>query len=225
MSTFERPERLKTPKYLVAATYRMLGTRCLRCDLDRPLEVAHIVDWPSCFASAGEEIDGLAPPEAWHYAEAISRFHDLGNVLPLCCNCHTLYDGKQYTDVTESEIRGYRDAAVRKPEALSRLIDFVGTELRGRPGRCIHKVGSRREHTHTADPVACSWPLTWISQGYELGLVAEDPNLIVMSAECGFHYHVPLTTTEIRMCSGELSECGRGGRVWKRRRTGRRSLA
>ena len=166
-----------------------------------------------CVALAGKEIDGIAPPETWHYGQAVSRFHHLGNVLPLCANCHTLYDGVQWEDVTETEIRGYRDAAVRKPEVLSRLIEFVGTELSGRPNRCTHKIDGKQKHSHAVDVEACVWPLIWISQGYQQGLVTEDPNVIVESGDSGFHYHVSLTTTEISMCSGELSECGRGGRV------------
>ncbi|MEV0035202.1 HNH endonuclease [Streptomyces sp. NPDC050804] len=220
MAAFERPGN---PEYLRQATFRMFGERCLRCGESRPLEMAHIANWPKCVILAGEKIDGVAPPDEWHYGAAVGHFHHLGNVLPLCANCHTLYDGEQYTDVTESEIRDYRDAAVRQPDVLARLIDFVGTELSGRPGRCTHKVDGKRKHSHAVDAEACAWPLMWISQGYEQGLVTDDPNMIVLLRDSGFHYHVPLTTTEISMCSGELSECGRGVRIWKRSRAHRSS--
>ncbi|WP_157902900.1 HNH endonuclease [Streptomyces jeddahensis] len=213
MAAFERPGN---PEYLRQATFRIFGEQCLRCGERRPLEMAHIMNWPRCVAVAGKEVNGIAPPEAWHYGEALRHFHHLGNVLPLCANCHTLYDGVQWEDVTEAEVRGYRDAAVQEPDVLSRLINFVGTELSGRPNRCTHKVDGKRKHSHAVDVNSCVWPLTWIAQGYELGLITEKPNLIV-SADSAVHYHVLLTTTEIRMCTGEVSRCGRDGKVWKRR--------
>ncbi|WP_405832477.1 HNH endonuclease [Streptomyces sp. NBC_00105] len=220
MAAFERPDN---PEYLRQASFHIFGEQCLRCGAVRPLEMAHIMNWPKCVAAAGEEIDGIAPPEAWHYGAAVSYFHHLGNVLPLCANCHTLFDNMQYEDVTEAEIKGYRDDAVRKPETLTRLIDFVGTELSGRPGRCTHKIEGKRKHSHVVDVEACMWPLMWISQSYEKGPVTDDPKMIVKSRDSGFHYHVPLTTTEISMCSGELSECSQGVRVWKRPRSAKRS--
>jgi hypothetical protein len=212
MAAFERPSN---PEYLRNATFRIFGEQCLRCGKNRPLEMAHIINWPRCVTIAGEEINGAAPPEAWHYAEAVRHFHHLGNVLPLCANCHTLYDGEQWEDVTESEIKGFRDTAVQETGVLLRLIDFVGTELSGRPNRCTHKVDGKRKHSHAVDVDSCVWPLIWISQGYELGLICEEPNLIVPTGPEA-HYHVPLSTPQIRMCTAELSDCRQKGRIWKR---------
>ncbi|MFI6275957.1 HNH endonuclease [Streptomyces sp. NPDC050988] len=208
--TFERP---KTPQYLVDSTYRLLGSRCLRCDVDRPLEVAHIMDWPKCVAVAGEGF--AAAPDGWHYAEALRHFHHVGNMLPLCANCHALYDGSRYADVTECEIRSYRDTAVRRPEILSRLIDFVGTELSGRPNRCAHRVSGKRMHSRAADVGACTWPLIWISKGYELGLIDDNPKMLVVTNGDVFHDHVCLRTTAVSSCSGDLSECRQGSRIWR----------
>jgi hypothetical protein len=177
--------------------------------------VAHIIDWPKCVELASEQITGRKPPEGWLYEEAVRYFHDLGNVLPLCPNCHGLYDGIHYTDITECEIRRYRDDAVQQPETLARLIDFVGVELSGRPNRCTHKVAGRRKHSRTVNLAACTWPLIWIARGYELGVLTDNPHLTVNSAGAG-HYHVRLDTTEIRLRSARLGECGHFGEIWRR---------
>jgi hypothetical protein len=171
--SFKRPP---TPGYLRAATFDMFGERCLRCDLDRPLQVAHILDWRTCVKQAGELSRDRLPPRDWHYREAVRYFHDLGNVLPLCGNCHLLYDDSRYGDITECELRRLRDAAVQEPETLAKLITFVRRELSGRPNRCAH---DGRPHGRATDLLACMWPLTWISDGYARGVLTEDPNLVV----------------------------------------------
>ncbi|MGQ0631493.1 MAG: HNH endonuclease [Sporichthyaceae bacterium] len=207
--------RPPTPEYLREATFRMLGMRCLRCGTVRPLEVAHIMDWPTCVAAASKQINGMEPPADWRMGVALQSFHNLGNVLPLCRNCHGLYDGRQHEDVTECEIRGYRDAAVREAGALARLIDFVGTELHGRPNRCTHMIDGRREHSHMVDLQACAWPLIWLAQGYRDGALAGDPHLVVPSAGAG-HHHVHLDTTTIALCGSPLAECNRAGQIWSK---------
>ncbi|MFC1438465.1 HNH endonuclease signature motif containing protein [Streptacidiphilus sp. N1-10] len=199
----------------------MLGDRCLRCGLERPLEVAHIIEWPRCFAIAGEEIDGQKPPREWHYGEAVRHFHHLGNMLPLCSNCHTLFDGKQYPEVTEEQIRALRDAVVKKPETLLRLIEFIGEELSGRPGRCTHNVDGKRKHSHAVDVTACTWPLIWLSESYKLGTITDNPNLLIEPSGGGYHYHASLDTGTISLCSARVSDCRPGARILHRNRRAR----
>jgi hypothetical protein len=198
MPSFNRPS---TPKFLATATYRMFGEACLRCETDRPLEVAHILDWPTCVARAGQSRSGTTPPRDWHYDVAVDNFHNLGNVLPLCKNCHGLYDGPRYTDVTECELRRYRDAAVRRPEVLARLIDFIGIELSGRPGRCTHRIDGKRQHSHMVDTRAVMTPLRWIADGYESGVLTDEPHMIVSNSG-GWHFHVHLDHATVAHCAG-----------------------
>jgi hypothetical protein len=221
MSDLKRPE---TPAYLRQAVYRVFGKYCLRCLITRPIEVAHINDWPTCRLQAGLPIDDLLPPTDWRESEALRLFHDLGNVLPLCPNCHTLYDGSEYEDVDESEIRGYRDSAVLRTDVLTELIDFVGIELSGRPNRCSHKVAGKRVHARVADPNAVLWPLIWISHGYEQKALVEDPRMIVPTGD-GWHVHVNLDGAGFRHCAGQLGVCDRQGWVWKRRSRTRNTIS
>ncbi|MEU3657451.1 hypothetical protein AB0E67_32710 [Streptomyces sp. NPDC032161] len=51
----------------------------------------------------------------------------LGNVVPLCPNCHTLFDGP-YGEVDEAEIRALCDETARRPEVLVHVIDFIRAE-------------------------------------------------------------------------------------------------
>ncbi len=155
MPELKRPE---TPAYLRQAAYRVFGEQCLRCLGSRPIEVAHIVNWPACRLQAGLPVNGLQPPSDWREGEALRLFHDLGNVLPLCPNCHTIYDGIAYEDVDESQICGYRDRAVLRHDVLAQLIDFVGIELSGRPNRRPHQAAGRRVHTRVVNPNAVMWP-------------------------------------------------------------------
>lgn len=219
------PKRPETPEYLAKAVYRIFGERCLRCGTDRPLEVAHIRNWPTCTSLVEKKTEGLRPPPTWHqtaeewrYQDAYGLFHDLGNVLPLCASCHALFDGARYDDVTEEQIRKVRDDAVLQPEILMRTIDFVGAELRGRPNRCTHKEDNgRRRHTHRSDVMAITAPLSWLQRGFTLGLDLGDPALIVASVDGLQHHHVALDHSALSLCLGDLRDCTRATRLWKDR--------
>ncbi|MGW3425041.1 HNH endonuclease [Streptomyces phaeochromogenes] len=215
-------KRPKTPSYLVQAAYRIFGETCLRCGTERPLEIAHLRDWPTCRGWADSKTTGPVLSATWSAAlaerrmhMAYSRFHDLGNVAPLCANCHTLYDSPQYDDVTERDILTVRNAAVRRPGVLLRAVDFIGAELAGRPGRCAHKdTGERRTHSRRAEEIATFAPLAWIRRGYTLGLDLGDPALIITPADAPAHYHLVLDQGMVDLCSDELHRCAPGVRRW-----------
>jgi hypothetical protein len=68
----------------------------------------HIRNWPACRDRVETETAGLVLPATWSETleqkrgrMAYGRFHDLGNVVPLCANCHTPFDGRRYDDVRE----------------------------------------------------------------------------------------------------------------------------
>jgi hypothetical protein len=210
---FERPEN---PEFLIKATFRLFGEACLRCGEPRPLEMAHVAGWPECVALAGAEVNGMKPPRDWQYAVAVSSFHNLGNVVPLCCNCHTLFDIDRYPDVTTCDIVSLRDAAVQQPRVLAHLIDFVGTELRGRPNRCVHKTADgKRQHSHQIDELAALIPMPWIAAAHRWGDLTANPHMIVTGrTNDGWHHHVRLDLGAITHCSGALDACAPGAHVW-----------
>lgn len=219
MTVFDRPE---TPQYLIEACFWIFEERCFRCKIDRPLDVAHIENWPTCRERAGRPVAGFSPPADWHYGQALTEFHHIGNVLPLCKNCHGLYDGPQYPDVTEEEIRSYRDAAVKLPDVLGRLIDFVGIELYGRPNRCGHRDDEtkKRQHSHVVDTVATRWPMIWIGDAYREGTLTGDPRMTVITAD-GSHHHVHFGQMSVGTCGACCVPCcakesGDRGPVWRR---------
>jgi hypothetical protein len=208
---FDRPDN---PEFLIQATFRLFGEACLRCSVSRPLEMAHIRDWPECVAFAGAEIDGMKPPRDWHYAVAVDNFHNISNVVPLCCNCHTLFDHNRYPDVTECAILELRDEAVKRTEVLAHLINFVGTELFGRPNRCRHKTeDGKRKHTHLIDQMAAVIPMPWIADAYRVGTLTDNPHMIVRNSG-DWHHHVRLDHGSISYCSGSLDACASDARVW-----------
>jgi hypothetical protein len=85
--------------HLREATFWLFGRACLRCRTERPLEVAHVVDWPRCRELDSSPVGGIKPPTWFVDGEAIRLFHNIANVLPLCGNCHGLYDGRHHEDV------------------------------------------------------------------------------------------------------------------------------
>ncbi|MGH8791157.1 MAG: HNH endonuclease signature motif containing protein [Stackebrandtia sp.] len=181
----ERPNRPATPEFLKQAVYSVFGAKCLRCAEPRPLKAAHIVDWPDTWQYVRDSFPPYAPLD-W-FDEAKSVFHRIDNMIPLCSNCHDLYDDKQYEDVTEEEIRGYRDEAVKRPEVLLSLVKYVKDELSGRP-RCSHKEDGKPKHSISVDPLAALIPLHWIQQGIKAGAISPDPELKIRTGTSRSYY-------------------------------------
>ncbi|ARE79467.1 hypothetical protein B6R96_36200 (plasmid) [Streptomyces sp. Sge12] len=230
-------DRPKNPDYLIRAVQRIFGEACLRCGTDRPRAVmAHIRDWPKIREKADRQIWGTPlPPETVErlrekgvklaegtapeltrvtYEHRYGLFHDLGNVLPLCPNCHALFDGKSYPEVTEEDIRALRDDAVRRPEVLTRVIAFIRAELRGRQGRCTHRdENGAKEHTHRTDMMALGAPLFWVANGYAAGLDLGEPTFIVECASKTQHHHAALDQGVIDLCLAPLRSCTEAARI------------
>ena len=213
MSVLPRP---RTPEYLRDAAFEVFGRLCLRCALDRPLKVAHLVDWPRCRAIASRPVGRIKAPDWYAEPRALALFHNLGNVVPLCSNCHELYDSPKEEDVDEAEIRGFRDAALRRSDVLRRALDYVVAELTARPGRCRHLVDGRRSHSHQVDLTGCMHPLSWIADGYAAGVLSDHPEIVVVSAG-GSHHHVRLDRGELMGCGASLDDCARDADVRGRR--------
>lgn len=224
-------DRPKNPDYLLRAVHRVFGEACLRCGTARPRAVmAHIRDWRKIREKAHKQMWGTPlPPETVErlqqkgvklvegmtpdlarvtHEHRYGLFHDLGNVLPLCPNCHALFDGTAYSEVTEADIRALRDDAVRQPEVLSRVIDFIRRELRGRQGRCTHKdEDGVKEHTHRTDIMALGAPLSWVANGYAAGLDLGNPTFVVECVSGLQHHHVDLARGALNLCLGPISAC------------------
>ncbi|GGZ89719.1 hypothetical protein GCM10010371_57000 [Streptomyces subrutilus] len=221
-------DRPKNPDYLLRAVRRIFGAACLRCGTSRPrAEMAHIRDWPMVRKEGHEPFKGLLTSTVGAqrssstgpstkkpdlaklaYEHTYSLFHDLGNVLPLCPNCHTLFDGKSYPEVTKADILAVRDEAVRRPEVLARAIDFIRAELRGRPRRCTHRdEHGRQEHTHRSDIMALGAPLLWVSRGFSAGLDLGNPTLVVECVSGLQHHRVDLAQGALNLCVGSIRVC------------------
>ncbi|MFD9078280.1 HNH endonuclease [Streptomyces erythrochromogenes] len=227
-----RNDRPQNPEYLLRAVRRIFGEACLLCGISSPrAEMAHVRDWPTVRAEGHAPFERLLtstvgaqrtsktqptkPADVDKIADqhTYSLFHDLGNVLPLCPNCHTLYDGKDYPEVTEKEVLAARNSAVRQPEVLTQAIRFIEDELRGRPRRCTHlDKDGRREHTYRSDVMALSAPLSWVASGFAAGLDLGDPMLVVECASRLEHHHVDLAHTTVDLCIGPIRACPDLGR-------------
>ncbi|MFI9210340.1 HNH endonuclease [Streptomyces sp. NPDC053253] len=228
-----RSKRPRNPEYLVRAVHRIFGKACLQCGTERPTAVmAHIRNWsttrqdtaadfPAPLSAAflktlraklKEPPTGAQPDlDRLIYEDSYSRFHDLGNVLPLCPNCHALLDGPQYDELVEGDVLALRDDAVRGPEVLARAIDFVRAELRGRPNRCTCALDTddnrQRKHSFRADLMALGAPLAWIANGVARSLDLGETALVVDSASRRQHYHVALDAGTVGLCLGAAANC------------------
>ncbi len=107
-----------------------------------------------------------------------------------------------------------RNEAVKRTEVLAHVINFVGTELSGRPSRCQHRTeDGKRQHTHMIDQLAAVTPMPWIADAYRTGILAENPHMIVSNGD-GWHHHVRLDHGPISYCAGSLDECANDARMW-----------
>ena len=61
-------------------------------------------------------------------------------MLPLCCNCHNLYDSRD-RDIDRASLLGRRAVRLGSAEAVTALVDFIVRELAGRPSRGTDEVG------------------------------------------------------------------------------------
>jgi hypothetical protein len=205
----KRGDRPDNPDVLLRAVRKIFGEACLVCGETRPRpEMAHIRNWRETCRAAEGELEKL-PDKLAHVAEQIrhGRFHHLSNVVPLCPNHHTLFDG-DYPELDEHKVRALRDEALRRPDVLARVIDFIRDELRGRPNRCIHKdADGRRKHTRATDGMALDTPLAWVQNGFQQGLDLGDPRLVIDFASGTQHYHVALDQRVVDLCLGHSHEC------------------
>ncbi|MFC7245229.1 tetratricopeptide repeat protein [Catellatospora aurea] len=212
------------PAHLIEAVYEIFGRRCLLCAAERPLNVAHLINRRDARHLAQRTVQGFNPEQratlearttSWHPG-AVRRnaeryHHNLGNMVPLCANCHTLLDGTKYHDVTEDQVIRRRDAALNTPEVLRRVIGFVRAEMSGRPNRCDCAAFGRQRHSRTVDPDVLSAPIGWLSRGYRRGVIADDPYVIsAPRTHCWdwlldhLHLGLPLTYG----CANRVGRCG-----------------
>jgi hypothetical protein len=99
------------------------------------LEKCQLKACAASFGTAQGVAADLARPLKLHPDDAAWIFHQPFNVLLLCANCHTLYDGRQYTDVTIERIVTARDVALRTTEASVVIREYFCQGYRGSVGR------------------------------------------------------------------------------------------
>jgi hypothetical protein len=95
--------RPDTPAWLAVFANDLYGGQCARCQVTRPLEVAHLSNWPEVKEYVAST-PGADSPLVLQPEEAYWLFHQPVNVVLLCCNCHCLFDGVVYTDVALADI-------------------------------------------------------------------------------------------------------------------------
>lgn len=147
-------ERLRTPQWLKTFAYAVYGEQCVRCKSHRPLQVAHLENWP-------DTRDG--DPLALHDPDNVAwLFHQPINVVVLCCNCHCLFDGQEYTDVTLDDIREARDRELMTERAAVAVREYL---CRGFSGTVVKN----------GDNVLNRWfpMLLWLQSAYEAGVLPE----------------------------------------------------
>src|SRR6266567_3765000 len=107
--------RPPTPEWLKRFVIELYGGRCLRCGVDRPLEVAHLAPWPVV------RDDAMRQPGPNQEGMAILRFHQPENLVLLCANCHTLLDNPAVAEVDQGLMFYLRDRALRRGHTGIRL--------------------------------------------------------------------------------------------------------
>ncbi|WNF31093.1 HNH endonuclease [Streptomyces sp. C11-1] len=202
-------DRPKNPDALLRAARKVFGTACLAWGTTRPRpELAHICDWPTVRLATESAVRGI-PERIAHVGKQHRRstFHDLGNVVPLCPNHHTLFDGN-YPEFDVDTVLALRDAALRNPEVLLRVVDVIIDELRGRPNRWIGAAADGcRKYNRATDLTALITLLSWVRKGFGLGLELGEPHLVVDCVSGGQHYHVALDHGAVDHCAGDSSQC------------------
>src|SRR5437867_2478868 len=117
--------RPRTPPFLRRFVIELYGGRCLRCGVDRPIEVAHLAPWPVVRDHAMQQ------PGPDQEGTAILRFHQPENVVLLCCNCHTLFDDPTVADVDQPLMFFLRDRALAAPHFTESVRAFICREMAG----------------------------------------------------------------------------------------------
>lgn len=122
------------------------------CQVDRPLDVAHIDDWPTIRSRlAGEEMDF-----AWW------EFHQPSNVLVLCANHHRLLDSGD-SSVSKAELCAQRERLFTSTTGAMRL---AGLYCRLASG----EIGKRKTARRFAMDLNRLFPLLgWLERGYVAG--------------------------------------------------------
>jgi HNH endonuclease len=117
--------RPPTPPFLRRFVIDLYGGRCLRCGIDRPLEVAHVASWPVVRDSAMQQ------PGPDQEGTARLRFHQPENLVLLCSNCHTLFDDPNVAEVDQRLMFSLRDRALAVPHFGECVRAFVCREMAG----------------------------------------------------------------------------------------------
>ena len=119
----------------------LYGGRCLRCGVDRPLEVAHLAPWPVV------RDDAMRQPGQNQEGMAILRFHQPANLVLLCANCHTLLDDPAVAEVDPGLMFCLRDRATATEHFGEVTRAFVCKEMTGNRRRPSVSDAAQRELT------------------------------------------------------------------------------
>ena len=177
MSTIRTARSDRRPAYLREAVIQIFGEQCRNCGVDRPIEVAHIDNWLTCREAVSEgPVTGRAAEIVRELA--LDRFQDLGNMLPLCANCHRIYDSCRWSDITRRDVVQARDRALTEAGVVRRTINFLEAEVGGRPNRI--RVGVTEQKIRPgAFPAFFLTPGQWLKQARDGGVVELDAELFL----------------------------------------------
>ncbi|WP_412538508.1 HNH endonuclease [Longispora sp. K20-0274] len=227
VTTWEKAhQRLKTPKLLVDLAYQVFGHRCLICPEDWSLEIAHIDDWKKTKASVDADVskalktEGALPSRHW-VTLVHDRFHNLGNVVPLCTNCHTKFD-HGHPDYPAERILDARARALHDREVVRELTAVLLEELAGRRSQCRHrsvtfKRGQRKRlHSIAMNVVDAARMLIWIADAYQTRVITDESRWIVPIGDRDYHLHIDLSAVDIPItCVPGRGTCDPTSRVWQ----------
>jgi len=169
--------RPPTPEWLKRFVIELYGGRCLRCGIDRPLEVAHLAPWPVV------RDDAMRQPGPNQEGMAILRFHQPENLVLLCANCHTLLDDPAVAEVDQGLMFYLRDRATATGHFGEVTRSFV----------CKEMTGNRRRPSVSDAALA---PLfDWLQKAVERGALPE-PHRFTVPWGNGF-FEVNLASSDL----------------------------
>jgi hypothetical protein len=169
--------RPPTPEWLKRFVIELYGGRCLRCGVDRPLEVAHLAPWPVV------RDDAMRQPGPNQEGMAILRFHQPENLVLLCANCHTLLDDLAVAEVDQGLMFYLRDRATATGHFGEVTRAFV----------CKEMTGNRRQPPVSDAALA---PLfDWLQKAVERGALPE-PHRFTVPWGNGF-FEVDLASSDL----------------------------
>ena len=169
--------RPPTPEWLKRFVIELYGGRCLRCGVDRPLEVAHLAPWPVV------RDDAMRQPGPNQEGMAVLRFHQPANLVLLCANCHTLLDDPAVAEVDQGLMFYLRDRATATGHFGEVTRAFV----------CKEMTGNRRRPSVSDAALA---PLfDWLQKAVERGALPE-PHRFTVPWGYGF-FEVDLASSDL----------------------------